>query len=1174
MKRKKTKVELSAGVPDDFRPLFEQAEETIRHFFSRRVDRPTAGAIDISGERYMLIRAASLSTEFFDQVMQLYRDRGEEKAFQVANSLLFDIAHAIGRADARTFREKMNLDDAGELLALGPIHFAHSGWGRVVIHPDSAPTPDEDYFLHFNHDNTSEADVWVRSGRTSPRPVCVMSGGYSSGWCEECFGISLVTVEMECRAAGDDQCRFIMAHPSRIREHLIRMGGEGLQSPGALNEVAVPEFFQRKRVQEELSLQVEEKTAELRRANERLRRELAERKKAEAALRASEDRFHTLFEESRDAIFINDREGRFIDINPSAEELFGYERDELMNMRAGDLYVDPEERFQFQEHIEREGSVREWELDLRNRSGRVLHCLLSASVRRSTSGDIIGYQGIIHDITERRHALEALQSSEEQFHALFEDSQDAIYITTVEGKFIAVNPSALQLFGYTLEEMIGMNATELYTDVEDRQRFQEEIKSTGSVRNFEVTLQRKDGSRRECLLSSSQRVDSEGREVGYQGIIRDITAQKKSQLALRESEEKFRAITGTATDAIILMDNQGQISYWNPAAEEMFGYTAEEAVGQELHTLLAPEEYLADFRRGFERFRQDGTGNVIGRTVVLIARRKDGSTFPFEISTSAMKVRGKWHAAGIIRDISERERSHESLRESRAMLRLVMNTIPQYVFWKDRESVYLGCNDIFAQAAGIGSPDEIIGKTDHDLAWTREQADFLVEMDRRVMNNDAPEYHFIEPRKQPNGSQAWLDTNKVPLHDAGGDVIGILGTYEDITGRVQAEEEKERMQAQLLQAQKMEAVGTLAGGVAHDFNNLLTAIQGYVDLAMVKAGDANPALWYLKQVKQASLRAADLTHQLLLFSRKQPMNLRALSLNMVVQDLLKMLERLIGEDIGMVTELEDDLWAVRADSGSLGQVVMNLAVNSRDAMPEGGRLTFSTENVTLTEDDSRSSGGSRAGRFVRLSVSDTGVGISEQMLEHIFEPFFSTKGTESGTGLGLAVAFGIVQQHEGWISVESEMGQGTSISVYLPATNEKPCEVFEDQVSIDSLGGDGQRVLLVEDEADIRDLITEALGSSGYRVFPASSADEALALYEREARDFDLVFSDVVLTDRSGVQLVEELKSLDPELKVMLCSGYTDEKSQWPVIRSKGYAFLKKPFSLNDMLQRISEILN
>ncbi len=1172
MAQTKPKPELSATVPEELQPLFEQAEKSIRTFFSDRDDRPLSGSINISGERYMLIRAASLSTEFFDQVMQLYRDRGEEKALQVANSLLFDIAHAIGRADARNFRDKMGVDDPAELLALGPVHFAHSGWGHVAIHPDSSPTADLDYFLHFNHDNSSEADVWVRSGRTSPRPVCVMSGGYSSGWCEECFGVSLVTVELECRAAGDDQCRFIMAHPSKIREKLILMGGENLALSGTPDMVDIPEFFQRKRVQEELTIQVEQKTTELREANEKLRRELAERKKAEEALRESEERFHTLFEESRDAIFINSRDGRFVEINQSAQDLFGYDREELMNMRAADLYVNPEERFRYQEYIEKEGSVRDWELDLRNKSGGVRHCLLTASLRRDASGDIIGYQGIIHDITQRRQALEALKESEEQFHALFEESLDAIYITTVEGKFVAVNRSALELFGYTLEEMIGMNAAALYANVDDRQRFQEAIRTSGSVSGFEVTLLRKNGNQRHCLLTSSQRYDSEGRAVGYQGIIRDITDQKKGEQALRESEEKFRAITGTATDAIILMDNTGLISYWNPAAENMFGYSAAEAVGQNLHQFLAPEEYHRDFYKGFGRFQKEGRGNVIGRTVVLMALKKDGSTFPFEISTSAMKIRGKWHAAGIIRDISERERAHEELSESRAMLRLVMNTIPQFVFWKDRESVYLGCNDLFAQAAGVGSSEAIIGKTDHDLAWTTEQAELFRETDARVMAADIPEFHIIESQAQADGKQAWLDSNKVPLHNSGGDVIGILGTYEDITSRVVAEEEKERMQAQLLQAQKMEAVGTLAGGVAHDFNNLLTAIQGYVDLAMIKSADSDPSHWYLKQVKQASLRAADLTHQLLLFSRKQPMTLMVLSVNNVVRDLLKMLERLIGEDIAMETELEENLWAVRADSGSLGQVVMNLAVNSRDAMPDGGKLTFRTENVTMTSADCRSVSGSRPGNYMRLTVSDTGVGIPDQMIEHIFEPFFSTKGSESGTGLGLAVAFGIIQQHEGWITVESEQGRGTSFSVYIPTTSEKVSARDDDEVPLESLGGAGQRVLLVEDEEDIRDLINEALGSSGYQVFPAASADEAMALYREEGGEFDLVFSDVVLTDRSGVQLVEELQALDPDLKVMFCSGYTDEKSQWPVIQSRGYAFLKKPFSLVDMLQQINDI--
>ncbi|NOZ24833.1 MAG: GAF domain-containing protein [Nitrospirae bacterium] len=394
-----------------------------------------------------------------------------------------------------------------------------------------------------------------------------------------------------------------------------------------------------------------------------------------------------------------------------------------------------------------------------------------------------------------------------------------------------------------------------------------------------------------------------------------------------------------------------------------------------------------------------------------------------------------------------------------------------------------------------------------------------------------------------------------------------------IMDRRQAEEERERMQAQLLQAQKMEAIGTLAGGVAHDFNNLLTAIRGYIDLVMMKVKDSDVPYRYLKQVRSASARAADLTRQLLLFSRKQPMEFVHLDVNSIIVDLLKLLNRLIGEDIVIDTDLTPDVWTVWADKGSIEQVLMNLAGNARDAMPDGGTLTIRTENVLLEEGSSKAILDARPGRFVCLTVEDTGAGMDEETIQHIFEPFFTTKEAGRGTGLGLSVVYGIVKQHGGWINVSSESGRGSVFRIYLPASPVKLEGEERKSVALDNLRGGGERILLVEDEDGVRGFASEVLRGYGYSVAEAANVKEAMEVFEREDGRFHLVVSDVVLPDRSGLHLADQLLSRKPALRILLSSGYTDQKLQWPLIQERNFRFLQKPYTLADLLQAVKEVL-
>ena len=400
--------------------------------------------------------------------------------------------------------------------------------------------------------------------------------------------------------------------------------------------------------------------------------------------------------------------------------------------------------------------------------------------------------------------------------------------------------------------------------------------------------------------------------------------------------------------------------------------------------------------------------------------------------------------------------------------------------------------------------------------------------------------------------------------------INFTGTIRDITERKRAEKEKERLQSRISQAQKMEAIGRFAGGIAHDFNNVLTAIRGNAELALEDADRSGPLYHRLDGIILSVMLASKLTKQLLLFSRNHPFELVLLNVNKVIEDILIIITRLIGDEVSVRTELEPGVWPVNADEGSLEQVIMNLAVNARDAMPGGGGLFIKTESVVVSPEDSRLMPGSKPGEMVRITVTDTGVGMEKEVAERIFEPFFTTKEPGMGTGFGLAVVYGIVRQHGGWISVESAPGKGTTFLVYMPAfIGERR---LEPDLGEGALDGKGERVLLVEDDFKARDFVKTALQEHGYTVAEASIVKDAADIFENGGV-FDLVISDMALPDRTGFDLAEYAVARNPKTAIVLTGGFIDRKTQLPVLVEKGYAFLQKPYSLGGLLKTVKTAL-
>ncbi|MEZ5429533.1 MAG: ABC transporter substrate-binding protein [Pyrinomonadaceae bacterium] len=516
----------------------------------------------------------------------------------------------------------------------------------------------------------------------------------------------------------------------------------------------------------------------------------------------------------------------------------------------------------------------------------------------------------------------------------------------------------------------------------------------------------------------------------------------------------------------------------------------------------------------------------------------------------------------------ERERGLHSLRKSENRLRAIVEAEPECVKVISSDFRLLEMNPAGLKMIEADSLAEAQKAPLIEFLLPEYREEFG-RLHRRLLKGEEFQYEY--EIKGLRGTHRWMETHATPLRGEHGEVM-LLAITRDITEKKEAEKTMRDQGEQILQMQKMEAVGRLAGGIAHDFNNLLTAINGYSDLALMRLSGDDPLLRHLQEIKGAGDRAANLTRQLLAFSRKQIMQPKVLNLNQLISEINKLLLRLIGEDIEITTKLPPDLGWVSADPGQLEQVVVNLAVNARDAMPEGGRLTIETANVVLDKDYAQRHFPVKPGRYVMLAVSDTGTGIEKAEQERIFEPFYTTKEIGRGTGLGLATVHGIVRQSGGDIWVYSELGRGTTFKIYLPRV-EAESDKFQTEVVLPSVSSGNETILLVEDDEVVRGVIISILELGGYQVFVASNGEDALRMADADFGPIQLLLTDVVMPRMSGREVAEQFRKLDPDIRVLYISGYTEDTIVHHGMLDEGIDFLEKPFTPDALLDKVREVL-
>jgi two-component system cell cycle sensor histidine kinase/response regulator CckA len=632
---------------------------------------------------------------------------------------------------------------------------------------------------------------------------------------------------------------------------------------------------------------------------------------------------------------------------------------------------------------------------------------------------------------------------------------------------------------------------------------------------------------------------------------------RESQEALQASETRYRRLFEAAQDGILILDaDSGKIVDANPFMMSMLGYSHAEFVGTELWEL----GFFKDVAASKEAFKELQEKGYI-RYKDLPLKTAAGKQIDVEYISNIYQVNDKPVIQCNIRETTERKQAEDALRKSERLNRSLVDHLPHRILVKDRDSVILFCNAPYAKDLGL-SPEAVIGK-DAFAFYPREIAEAYHAEDREVMTSGMVKEN--EESYQVGGEERWIHAVKVPYRDEQQKIIGILAVFEDTT-------ERKRLEVQYRQSQKLEAIGLLAGGIAHDFNNLLTVILGYCDLLANSMSHTDPLVVDIEEIRKCGDRATNLTRQLLAFSRKQVLDVRVLDLNALVSGVDRMLQRLIGADIDLQTILAPDLGRIKADPGQIEQVMMNLVVNARDAMPTGGKLTLQTANVDLDQDYAGAHVAVVPGPYVMLAVSDNGCGMDNPTQTRIFEPFFTTKEQGKGTGLGLATAYGIVKQSSGNIWCYSEAGHGTTFKIYLPRVDEAAAAIASEKPNPVVRGS--ETILVAEDEEMVRKLIVQLLTLDGYKVIATSNGAEALRKCERSPDHIHLLLTDMVMPGMSGYKLMQSLAEIRPSMKVLFMSGYTGDAVLRHGMLAEGVAFLQKPFTRDSLNRKVREALD
>jgi PAS domain S-box-containing protein len=887
------------------------------------------------------------------------------------------------------------------------------------------------------------------------------------------------------------------------------------------------------------------------------------RKRAEEALRDSEARYRMLFEASADGILIADIETKiFKYANPALCRMLGYTEEELRTLGLADIHPKQDLQRVIAEFESQASGDRTLALDIPclRKDGRILYADINTA---NITIDGRPYNvGLFRDITERKQAEAALAEETARRRILFEQSPDGIVIIDPQTlRFIEFNIAAHRQLGYSREEFAKLSVT----DVEAAET-QEETRATIArvIRerrvDFETLQHTKDGEIRNVYVTA-QYIDILGHPV-FHCIWRDITDRKRAEEALRESETRYRSVLQSATDAIVIVDGGGIIIGWNSGAERIFGYSYTEAVGQSLTSIVSLYHH-DEHTNGMKGLQSEGGQNVIGKTVEFKGLRKDKSVFPIELSLSTWETKSEQFFTGIIRDITERKRVEEALQESELRFRSLYENATIGIYRTTPDGNILLANPALVKMLGYTSFQKLAERNleKDGFESSSQRKEFLEKIER-----DGDVIGYDSKWVRQDGAVIFVVESARAIRDSQGKTLYYDGTVEDITERRQMEEG-------LRQMQKLEGLGTLAGGIAHDFNNILGIILAYITSTKRFKDDAKKLDLAVNTIVKAVERGKTLVQQILTFARKTETEFGAVKVNDVVMEVMVMIFETFPKVLTYAQNFDKAIPYINADRSQLHQVLLNLCVNARDAMPKGGVLTINTRMVSIIS-LCHQHPDAVASSYVCIEVSDTGEGMTEEIRKRIFEPFFTTKGIGKGTGLGLAVVFGVVQTHKGFIDVESELGKGTTFRLYLPASQVAEPVSVEDEGTLEEIPGGTETLLVVEDEEMLMMSLQMVLVEKGYKVISAGDGLAAVNIYKERKKEIALVLTDLGLPKMNGKEECAQIIKLNPSARMIVATGYLDPGMKSEFLKAGIQHFLYKPYDLKKVLKLVRDVLD
>jgi len=784
------------------------------------------------------------------------------------------------------------------------------------------------------------------------------------------------------------------------------------------------------------------------------------------------------------------------------------------------------------------------------------------------------------NIAEQEAAVQTLQSeidkdlaeesawmqSEKRFRTVFQAAPVGIAIANPEGYFLEVNNAFKKMLGYRKNEINKMTFVDI-THPDDRNAT---LRLTNSVRQGKINSYKqekrylkKDGDFIWAIVRATAVRNNNGNIEYWLSIMEDTTEREQAKKALEESENRHRMLFEHAAEGIVVVDiTSGKIRYANPAFCNMLGYSEKELTNM-LVRQIHPKEEL---KRVFSEFKAMTRGeNRLAQNIPCV--RKDGNRIYANINSTQMVIDGIEYNVGFLQDITQRVNTEAALRESEERYRNILASIEEGYFEVDLTGNFTFFNDAVCNIFGY-HPDELLGMNNRQYTrpqTARKMFKTFNKVYRTGKSARITNYEIITK----SGSNKIVEVSASLIKDAANKPSGFRGLLRDATKRIKGEKEKKRIASQIQQAQKMEAIGTLAGGIAHDFNNLLMGFQGNISLMLLDLEEDHPFHEYLKNMESYVIRGSELTRQILGFARRGKFQVKTTNLNDLLEKSAGMFSR-TKKEISIHKQFEENLWPVEVDRGQFEQVMLNLFVNAWQAMPGGGNLYLETENVYLEEDDEKPYE-IVPGPYIRISVRDTGIGMDKKIQQRIFEPFFTTKAVGRGTGLGLASAYGIIKNHNGIIDVYSEIGHGTIFKIYLPASDKT---VDREKPAAETLIKGTETILLVDDEKMVVDIGKEILEKLGYTVIAASGGSEAIDKLRQHSNRINLVILDMIMPDMSGSETFDNLKKINPDIKVLLSSGYSIDGQASEILNRGCNGFIQKPFNLKQLSTKINEVLD